>query len=202
MKRGLLILILFFSSVLGAQSRTGLPRYTFGAEWSYTATFFTGHRYYFIAPEGFRVDDRNDEFKYFTDAEIFAHAGMNINSKWNLSLYLGYIGIGDFHAGIPLSVRATRFFGDDHLRDRWFAYCDIGSGLSMKEHPQALFTAKAGGGYRLSFSRLTKLDFIASIRFIHTHPDIIFYGEKIRMEQINRNIGYTLSTSFGLSITF
>ena len=178
------------------------PRFTFGAEWSYSATLFYGHRLYYIAPETGRVDDRNDSFTYMTDGEAYLHAGYNINNLWNISLYFGYIGIGEFHSGISGSLRATRYFGNIPSADRWFAYCDVGSGFSIKDIPEEIFTAKAGGGYRISLSRFTKLDFLVSLRCVYTHPDIYFYGEKIRNEDIGRNIGYLSSISFGICITF
>ena len=205
MRRVTSILLFLIVSCAGLAARgasDSIPRVTFGAEWSYCATFFKGYHHYFYAPEGFRVDDRGDGFKYFTDGEVYLHCGCNIGSRWNVSAYVGYTGIGDFHAGIPVSLRATRFFGQNALKDRWFAYCDIGSGISIKRSPQELMTAKLGGGYRLTLSRLTKLDLLASIRFIHTHPDIDFYGESIVEEHVIRNTGYVLSTTFGIGLTF
>ena len=195
MRRLLFILMFYAVSCIGLAAQVpsdSVPRITFGAEWSYSATFFNGHRYYFLAPEGFRVDDRSDRFKYCADGEVFLHCGCNIGSDWNLSAYIGYTGIGDYHSGIPISLRATRFFGPDPLKDRWFAYCDAGSGISLKKNPEEILTAKLGGGYRMSLSRFTKLDFLASLRFVYTHPDIDFYGERIGTEYISRNIGYIL----------
>ncbi len=205
MRRMLFILLFSAVSCIGLAARgthESVPRLTFGAEWSCSATFFCGHRYYFLAPEGFRVDDRSDRFKYYADGEVYLHCGCNMGSNWNLSAYAGYIGIGDFHTGIPMSLRVTRFFGPDPLKDRWFAYCDAGSGISLKKKPEEILTAKLGGGYRMSLSRFTKLDFLASLRFVYTHPDIDFYGESIATENISRNIGYILSASFGIGLTF
>ena len=96
----------------------------------------------------------------------------------------------------------TRYFGDNPLKDRWFAYLDIGSGISIKECPQELLSGKAGGGYRFTMSRFTKLDLLAAIRFMHTHPDVDYYGEIILKEKVNRNIGYIVSASLGIGITF
>lgn len=205
MRRVISILLFLIVSCVGLAARStsdSTPRITFGAEWSYCATFFDGHRYYFLAPEGFRVDDRSDRFEYCTDGEIYLHCGCNIGCNWNLSAYVGYAGIGNYHAAIPISLRATRFFGPDPLKDRWFAYCDVGSGISLKKNPEEILTARLGGGYRMSLSRFTKLDFLASLRFVSTHPDIDFYGEPIGAEYIGRNIGYILSASFGIGLTF
>lgn len=201
MRRG--VLILFFACLcLTSSGKGSMQRFTFGTEWSYCASFLSGYRYYFIAPEGYREELHKDMAGYNTDGEVFIHGGYNFNIHWNLSLYLGYTGIGNYHHGIPVSLRATRYFGDNPINDRWFAYCDIGSGISIKDKPAELITAKAGGGYRMSLSRVTKLDFLASLRFIYTHPDIIYYDAVIPSHDIGRNDGYIMSVSVGIGLTF
>ena len=179
-----------------------LQRFTFGAEWSYCATFLSGYRYYFIAPEGYREDMKADDFRYCTNGEVFLHGGCNLNANWNLSLFVGYTGLGSYHDGIPVSLRATRYFGGDPQKDRWFAFGDFGSGISLKTKPSELITAKIGCGYRISLSRVSKLDFLASLRFVHTHPDIMYYGYSIQSDDIGRNDGYIMSASIGIGLTF
>lgn len=202
MKRRLLILIFMICAIADSAAQTDMPRFTFGTEWSYTATFFNGHRNYFIAPEGFRVDDRQDEFKYFSNGECYLHTGYNFNEQWNLSLYIGYTSIGLYHTGLPISLRATRFFGQDHLSDRWFTYVDVGTGVSFQSTPKPFIISKMGGGYRLSLSRYSKLDFIVSFRWINTYPDVYYYGEIIDNEDIGRHTAYTAAISFGIGLTF
>lgn len=205
MKRVVLISILSLLICTGAAARrheSNVPCVTFGAEWSYSAAFLKGYHYYFIAPEGFRIEERDNRATFHSNCEVYLHAGYNLNGNWNLSLYAGYAGIGDFHTGIPVSLRMTRFFGNDPLQDRWFAYCDIGSGISIKKDPQELLSGKIGVGYRLSMSKYTKVDFIAALRCIHTHPDIEYFGEKISLESVSRSSGYIISASVGIGITF
>ena len=205
MKRGLFIVILSALSAISSSAITrtqGAGRLTYGVEWGYSAAFFKGTHFYFIAPEGFRVDDRQRKAIFNSNGEIYLHAGYNLSDKWNISLYAGYTGIGDFHTGIPVSARFTRYFGTNSMDDRWFAYCDLGSGISLKKYPQELLGAKLGGGYRLSMSRTTKLDFIAAIRFMHTHPQIDYFGSIIDKDSVDRNDGYILSASVGIGITF
>lgn len=200
MKRGLLIsFLLLFCAIASGQE---LPKFTFGAEWSYSAAFFTSHRFYYIATEGHRIDDREGSTGYYSDGEVYLHGGINLNPKWTLSLFAGFAGIADYHGAIPVSLRATRYFGDNHLRDRWFGYADLGSGLSLTQTPRELLTAKLGGGYRVSLSRLTKLDFIASLRYVHTRPDINYHGTIIPEEHIGRNSASIISASLGIGLTF
>ena len=205
MKRGLITYLLTLACCFMASGRTGAAtasKVTFGAEWSYIATFQSGYHFNFFAPDGYRVDMDEDQARYFTNGEVLFHAGYNLNDQWNLSLYLGYTGISDMHPAVPISIRATRYFGTDHMADRWFAFGDIGSGVSIKKDPREIYAGKIGGGYRLSLSRYVKLDFVASIRMIYTHPDIIYYGEKISREWINRDNGHASSASLGISLTF
>ena len=92
--------------------------------------------------------------------------------------------------------------GENDKKDRWLSFIDLGSGASIKEHPQELLSGKVGLGYRLSLSRTTKLDFIAAIRTVLTHPDIDYYGTMIEHARINRNNAYMSALSFSMALTF
>lgn len=188
---------------LNAQDRKGsLPAFTFGAEWGYVATFQCGYHNNFFAPEGYRVDDRGNVFGLYNNSEAYLHVGYNLNAVWNLSLYIGYAGMADTQPIIPVSVRGTRFFGSDHLSDRWFCFADLGSGVGLNRHPQEILSGRLGGGYRLSMSRLTKLDLIASLRMTYAHNEVDYKGTPIAIGSINRNNVYASALSLGISITF
>lgn len=203
MKRLIIISTLMLSLFWSASARDGnVSRFTFGAEWAYVATFFSGYHYNFFAPEGYRVDPLGYTIRYGSNAEAYIHAGYDINSEWNISIYAGLTGIDDYHMAVPLSIRGTRFFGEDSMCDRWFAFMDIGSGISIKHDPQEILTWKIGGGYRLSLSRRVKMDFLVSARLTYTHPEIVYYGNIIPMERINRNNAYVSAVSFGMALTF
>ena len=201
MKRGLMTYILLISTLVSARGE-GMPGVTFGAEWGYMPVLFSGHHYYFFDPDGFRVDDKDTAFGYFTNGEVTLHVGYNFNEYWNLSFHTGYSGAGYFNPVVPMSLRITRYLGDDHLSDRWFTFFEGGSGISLNKRPQEIFNGKIGGGYRMSLSRFTKLDFIAAFRMLYTHPDIVYYGYEISRELTNRNDGHVGSFFFGLSLTF
>lgn len=204
MKRRVLIFLMLLTGhlVYGGNKEKALPKASFGAEWSYMATFFSAYHYNFFDPDGFRVNEKGSAASYFTNGEVCLHVGYNVNALWNIALYAGYAGAGNFHAVIPISVRATRFFGKSHMTDRWFAFCDIGSGISVKNTPQEIYTGKLGGGYRLSLSRHTKIDFIAALRTLYLHTDIEYFGDTLSDDLVNRNDGYVSSLCFGISLTF
>ena len=205
MKRGLLTFVLLFFLSFTAWGNTHsstIRRFTFGAEWSYCATLFSGINNYFYAPEGFRVNQKESILHYISNGETSINAGYNLNNNWNLSLHLGYTKIGKYHAAIPVSLRATRYFEDNHLSDKWFTFIDLGSGVSLKTHPQEILTGKIGAGYRLSLSRYTKLDLLMSIRGMYTHPDVKYYGEIIDKTVIKSNEAFVCSLSLGIGLNF
>lgn len=203
MKRRCIILIVTLLTSIGLKAQTeSAPRFTFGAEWGYIGTFYSGYHFNFFAPEGYRADPRHYEFTYISNAEAYLHAGYSFNEKYNLSLYLGFTSIGEYHHAIPISVRLTRYYRENHKKDRWLAFIDLGSGASIKEHPQELLSGKAGLGYRLSLSRSTKLDFIAALRTVLTHPDVDYYGTIIEHDRINRNNAYMSAFSLSMALTF
>ena len=205
MKRGLLTYVLLLCCIAGASAQTGktdMPKWTFGTELSYSATFFAYEYHYFISPDGYRDLIEVNKALYDTDSELNLHVGYNFNDNWNLSLHLGYTEAGYFHKTVPVSLRATRYFGDNPMNDRWFAFADVGSGISLKDKPQGIACGKIGGGYRLSLSRYSKLDFIVALRTAYTHPDISYYGVKILPTDISTNDGLICSLTFGIGLTF
>lgn len=204
MKRVLLILLIFslFNRSVDARETERGSRFTFGLEWNYIATLHYGFHFNYFAPEGFRVDDADHFFGYWNNADMNVHIGWNINPTWNLSMYLGYAGVGNIHNVIPISLRATRYFGKDPLSDRWFAFAEAGSGICIKSPVQEILIGKTGFGYRLSLSPDTKLDFILSARTTYTHPHIYYDGIQISSTRINRNNAYLSALSIGMAITF
>ena len=203
MKR-LTIISLLMSIALTSSAQKSLwkSRISFGVEWGYVATFNSGYHYNFFAPEGFRVNPSGNSFKFISNAETYLHIGYDITDDWNISLYAGYAGIADFHHAVPVSIRGTRFFERNSKGDRWIAFLDLGSGICLKKNPQTLLCGKIGGGYRISLSKDTSLDFIMTLRTTLGHPDIDFYGEIIPIDKINRNNAYANAISFGMAVTF
>ena len=197
----ILLTLISFNNFVNAQ-KDRFSKYTFGVEWGYVATFQSGYRYIFFPPEGYRVDVRDNSFGLQNHADLYIHSGVNLSRSWNLSLYAGYAGVGDIHKVLPVSIRATRYFGKDPLADRWFAFTDLGSGICFKRPVQEILTGKIGGGYRMSLSRYSKLDFIISARMTYTHPQITYDQEVISQEMVRRNNAYVSALSLGLGLTF
>lgn len=205
MKRALIILILsaFNICVFAQNHRSGeLPRFTGGIEWGYSATLFSGFIYNYFSPEGYRIVESVNDLKFYSNGEMYIHFGYNFNTYWNLSIYTGYAGIANLHNAIPVSIRATRFFGEDHMKDRIFVFGDIGSGICLKPDIQEIGTVKIGCGYRLSLSRDTKLDLNMAVRMTHTHPEIIYDGIPIAMKWTNSNNAYLAGMSLSMAVVF
>ena len=206
MKRFLFILLILnaFNNNVNAQEtqNTIYPRFTVGLEWGYVASLHSAHHYNFFAQEGYRVDDIDSDFIYRSNADVYLNLGWDLNPIWNFSLYIGYAGIGDLHNAIPITVRATRYFGSNPLSDRWFAFTDIGSGICLKTPLQEIAVGKIGGGYQLSLSPDTKLSFILSLRTTYTHPNIYYDYLRVPMERTNRNDAIVSGASAGLALLF
>ena len=188
--------------MMAEENTSARKRLTFGAEWGYICTFFSGYHNNFFAPDGWRVDEKDKGMCCFSNAEVYLHIGYNIGHDWNLSIYAGYGGIQDVHHCIPVSVRGTRYFMENVHGDRMFAFMDLGSGISLKKDPQEIMTGKIGCGYRISLSGRTKIDFLAAIRGTYSHKNIFFDNIRIPHERINRNNVYGCALSCGISISF
>jgi hypothetical protein len=204
MKRLAIISTMLFVFLTGAKAQPSedYPRITYGAEWSYVASGFSAYHYNYFSPEGYRYNSKGASPRFVGNGEGLLHVGYNVTDSWNLAVYAGFTGIADIHNAIPVSFRATRFFRQDMKGDRWFTFADAGTGISIKKHPQEVVALKIGGGYRVSLSRDTKLDFIASFRLACTHPQILDGEDIITLEWTNRNLALLRSITLGMSITF
>ena len=206
MKKFLLILLIActFNNNVNAQKERGetYPKFTFGLEWGYVASITTVFHNNFYAPEGFRVDEQGIDTGYINNADMYLNVGWNVNPVWNVSIYIGYAGVGDMHNVLPISIRGTRYFGSAPLKDRWFIFADAGGGICLKTPVQDIATLKFGGGYQLSLSRDTKLNFLISTRSTYTHPSIYFDGNRIPMNRTNRNNAVVAALSAGIGLSF
>lgn len=178
------------------------PKFTFGLEWGYVASFHTLYHFDYSAPDDFRIDEYGRGAGYRSNADVYVNAGWNINHLWNLSLYIGYAGVGEYHSVMPISIRGTRFFGENPLADRWFAFVDVGSGICLKTPLQEIAAGKIGGGYQMSLSRDTKLNFLFSARTTYTHPNIYMDDIRIPMDRTNKNNALVSALSVGLALLF
>ena len=200
----ILLTICVFNICVKAQE-TGeerFPRFTFGAEWGYVATVWEFTHNNFFSAEGYRINEKGNAFGYHSNGEVYLHAGYNFDEYWNLSLYAGYGGVNGMHKIVPISIRATRYYGNDPLTDRWFTFAGLGSGICLKRPVQEILAAKTGLGYRLSLSRDTKLDIHIAARATYTHMNIIYDGVPIDADRTNRNQFLIGALSLGMAVVF
>lgn len=206
MRKFLCILLMLnaFNIIVLAQNRgaEAYPSLTFGAEWSFVASVQSGFHHNFFSPEGYRVNLEGNTFRYKRDSDVYVHIGWNIDGSWNLALYAGYASVDEVIKILPVSLRSTRFFGNNPMADRWFTFIDLGSGLTLKRPLQEILAGKLGFGYRISLSRDTKLDFHLAARMTYTHKNIIYDNTMIPFDKINRNNIYVGAVSAGMAVVF
>lgn len=202
MKKTIAILILSMICLCAEARKDSAHRITFGAEWSYVGTFFTGYHYNYFTPDGYRFNVTGYDSRFYNNGEALVHIGYDINDLWNISAYAGMTGLADFHNAVPINIRVTRLWGCNPLIDRWFTFADIGTGITIRNPIQANAAVKLGGGYRLALSRDTKIDFLAALRGTYTQPQVHNRHELISIEATNRNDAFLLSISVGISLTF
>ncbi len=199
----LLMLSIFNINVLaGGKGNDSPSRFTYGLEWGYVATIVSGWHNYFIAPEGYRMETKGGRFGLTSNADMYMNVGYNMSEKWNISLFLGYEGIAEFHKAVPVSLRMTRYSDEKPNGDRWFSFIDAGSGIIIKREPQGLLTGKVGAGYSMSLSEYASLDFFLSARYVHAHSQIIYYNTYIPLSKTDRNMAYAVAISLGMALKF
>lgn len=198
----LLILILFNNNVNARERKSEtFPRFTTGVEWGYAAAVWEVFHYNFFSQEGYRVNEVGESSVFHNYGDMYLHAGYNFNENWNISLYAGYSGMTDRHKAVPIYLRGSRYFGKDAMKDRWFTFIDIGSGICLKKPVQEIIIGRLGGGYRISLSRDTKLDLMIALRMNYTHPEVFHEGKPIPHETVNRNDMYIGAISISMALT-
>jgi hypothetical protein len=101
-----------------------------------------------------------------------------------------------------VSLRVTHFFDKNKHGDRWLAFLDAGSGISLGKSIHEICIGKLGGGYRICLSENCGLDFIVALKMSYTHPDLYEMTYDAHIGTINRNNGYFSSLAIGMALSF
>ncbi len=178
MKRKLLTLAIFLISLSPCATGRTIPagsffdRVVLGMEWGYTQCFFLSRNYNFITEEGYRAFEKSDAFYFRPNAQVLANVGYRLSEQLTLSLYGGYIGVGEQNRLIPALLRASYFPSTDS-EDGLFAYAQGGAAWHVHStEGRTAWLATLGGGYRFRLSYDTHLDLLIGIKYLHDHPSI------------------------------
>ena len=192
-------LMLTASLTLGAAG----PRFTYGLEWGYSATFLKTSQHNYICSEGYRIIDNPVYWRYFSNGSVLANAGLDLNDKINLSLYSGLLGVYSKRWVVPVELRA-----------RW---CPSGlhnngllvqGGAALTIPTSSLYEprmrALAGAGYRIAVYRSVSVDLILSWNFTLdsdkiTDPDT---KEFVPRSDISANSTEYQAVNLSLAINF
>ena len=174
------------------------PLYSFGVEYGYIAQHHIYSHFNYVADGGYRVNHEDVDITYTTNAQVLAHFGVNLGRHTNLAVYGGYQGITRKQRIFPMTLRFTGLFGQPDDKGRWLAYA--GGGVGFKGSKQMFGNAVVGhigGGYRLTLTRETKLDFLAAIQSTYWHPNT--FSESIDVRRSNELL---LGLNLGIGLTF
>lgn len=178
MKHKLLTLAILLISLSPCATGRTIPagsffdRVVLGMEWGYTQCFFLSRNYNFITEEGYRAFEKSDAFYFRPNAQVLANVGYRLSEQLTLSLYGGYIGVGEQNRLIPALLRASYFPSTDS-EDGLFAYAQGGAAWHVHStEGRTAWLATIGGGYRFRLSYDTHLDLLFGIKYLHDHPSI------------------------------
>lgn len=178
MKHKLLTLAILLISLSPSATGRTIPagsffdRVVLGMEWGYTQCFFLSRNYNFITEEGYRAFEKSDAFYFRPNAQVLANVGYRLSEQLTLSLYGGYIGVGEQNRLIPALLRASYFPSTDS-EDGLFAYAQGGAAWHVHStEGRTAWLATLGGGYRFRLSYDTHLDLLFGIKYLHDHPSI------------------------------
>lgn len=201
MKRTVFILAALMLFSLAMQAR--MPHISYGLEWGYTATFFKHAHYNFICDEGYRINEKTDTWRYFSNGAVMANVGVDITRHLNVSAYSGLLGVYSKRWVIPAELR---------LR-----YCPLGldaSGPLIHAGAAAAFPTSTltdtgargilGGGYRLAIYKSMSVDFLISLNLTLDHDNITDPDTKryVPRSDITSNVSEYCAVNVSVALNF
>ena len=168
MKKLLLVILLLSQAVL---LRAWQPRFSYGLEWGYTATFLKSSQHNFICNEGYRIIDEASAACFYSNGAVMAFGGADLFDVLNVSFGSGVLGVYSRRWVVPLELRAK--WCPAGLRSNGFLL-QAASAVTFPTtslHESGI-RALAGVGYRIALYRNLSLDLLLSWNFTLDHENI------------------------------
>ena len=171
--RKTLYLLIFsvFGLLLPGFSAQAQVRFTYGAEWGYTATAYQTYHYNYLSQDEVRVDEEDARFSYKSNGLFVAEAGVEIARKATVTLQSGIMGIYERRNIVPVLLRGAYFFrGTD--RPGFSVFLAAGAGYSVNHSlsDQYSLIGKTGLGFRQPIHKHFCLDLSFSLQAATDHP--------------------------------
>lgn len=158
-----ILLFLLTGAVAASAQETNTPR-------ELCARFGIGYRYSLALTEGLKV--RTPSFKgsawgtpeYRGGGTLHLEGTVRITSQWNVGAGVGFGSYDDgAYKTFMAYAKAERLYGSS--RNRWFNYAELGATFYRDNGTGG--TASLGGGFRLTPTRRTWMDFTAGLEWVN-----------------------------------
>ena len=153
--------LLLLMILLSVPARAGAPRFTWGLEWGYTATFLKTSQHNFICSEGYRIIDNPVTWRYFSNGSVLVNAGADITRTLNLSLYSGIQGVYSKRWVVPAMLR-MRWRPGGLDSDGFMVMAGGGPVFPTTVLRETGLESQLGIGYRLALLHGISVDFLLS----------------------------------------
>ena len=169
MKRLLPVLLLI---LLSMPARAAWPRFSFGLEWGYTATFLKTSQHNYICSEGYRIIENPVSWRYFSNGSVLVNAGADIGKYINLSVYSGLQGVYSKRWVVPAMLR-IRWCPAGLASDGFLFMAGSGATFPTKVLRETGMESQLGVGYRLALIKGLSVDILFSYNFTLDSENIV-----------------------------
>lgn len=199
MKKCITILLSLLACSLSCHASSPLK---YGIEWGASEQFYMIHNYSFETPNGSIYHNRTYSAQFATNTYVSASAGIMCGRHLMLEAHIGYSGLSERRAVVPLGIGQKWFFRSADA-DGLYLGLSQNVGITRSGFAENVYIGRATLGYRYRMSDLGCVDFLFNLRACIDHPaveDPVF--GKIPTEMIKYNSAGYFAASVGLAISF
>lgn len=174
-----------------------------GISWGYSPQIFKSQVFSYTPNRiGYRINERNQSFTYFSNAYVDIDAGVDFLKKFSLHLKTGYRGT-DFNYDLIPFLLESRYYFHDYYTGGAFLALEAGTAMHNKSFEDGIILLKTAFGYREQLYRHLSVDFLLHISAMNFHPlPVDKYEGVIPRPQVSYSVVGLIQIGFGVGINF
>ncbi len=178
-------------------------RFSAGVSWGYSPQIFKSQVFSYTPNRiGYRINERNQSFTYFSNAYVDIDAGVDFLRKFSLHLKTGYRG-ADFNYDLIPFLLEGRFYFRDYCSGGAFIALEGGIAMHKRSFDDGIIILKTAFGYREQLYRDLSVDFLVHVSAMNFHPlPVDKYEGVIPRPQVSYSVVGLLQLGFGVGINF
>jgi len=172
-------------------------------EWGYGAGAYSYSHSNYVAEKGFRIDESNSEFKYWSNVFVLAGVGLNAGPRSTFTFLTGYTGITSYRNAVPFLLRYS-WYHQGRFAPSFKLSLDAGPAVGGSQYAASgkslAWLGDLGFGYSYPLLDSFRLEITGLIRCSVDHPAVTDATTGLPVPASNLFRTNALHLSLGLSI--